>query len=61
MDLEYINHIILGDCCDVLKRIPEKTFNLIVTSPPYADARKKSVPKKDKSVDEKLMKLLKYK
>lgn len=29
-----------GDCLDVLKDIPDDTFDLIVTSPPYADKRK---------------------
>ena len=32
--------VILGDCCAVLKELPENTVNLIVTSPPYADQRK---------------------
>ena len=32
--------IILGDCLDVLKNLPENSVNLIVTSPPYADQRK---------------------
>lgn len=32
--------IIQGDCKEVLKKFPEGYFNLIVTSPPYADARK---------------------
>ena len=32
--------IILGDCLDVLKKLPENSVNLIVTSPPYADQRK---------------------
>lgn len=32
--------IIKGDCREVLKTYPEGHFNLIVTSPPYADARK---------------------
>jgi site-specific DNA-methyltransferase (adenine-specific) len=30
----------LGDSRDVLRRYPDGYFNLIVTSPPYADARK---------------------
>jgi len=29
-----------GDCLDVLKKYPDNTFDLIVTSPPYADRRK---------------------
>lgn len=34
------NHYITGDCLDVLKDVPDNTFDLIVTSPPYADSRK---------------------
>jgi DNA modification methylase len=34
--------IITGDCSEVLKDFPDNTFDLIVTSPPYADARKKT-------------------
>jgi site-specific DNA-methyltransferase (adenine-specific) len=29
-----------GDCLEVLREYPENTFDLIVTSPPYADKRK---------------------
>lgn len=29
-----------GDCLDVLKTMPDNSVDLIVTSPPYADARK---------------------
>ncbi len=32
--------IILGDCLDVLKNMPDNSVNLVVTSPPYADQRK---------------------
>lgn len=31
--------IILGDCLDVLKKIPDNIIDLIVTSPPYSDQR----------------------
>lgn len=34
--------IILGDCLEVLRQMPSNTINLIVTSPPYADSRKKT-------------------
>lgn len=33
-------NVILGDCLDVLKNIPENSIDLIMTSPPYADQRK---------------------
>ena len=32
----------LGDCLEVLKAFPDNTFDLIVTSPPYADRRAKT-------------------
>jgi len=32
----------LGDCLDILKAIPDGRFDLIVTSPPYADRRTKT-------------------
>ena len=31
-----------GDCLDILKQYPDNFFNLIVTSPPYADSRSKT-------------------
>jgi len=31
-----------GDCLEVLKHYPDNFFNLIVTSPPYADSRSKT-------------------
>jgi len=34
--------IITGDCLEVLKDFPDNFFNLIVTSPPYADRRNKT-------------------
>lgn len=38
----YVNRILCGDCEQVLKPIPDDTFDLAVMSPPYADARKKT-------------------
>lgn len=32
----------LGDCLDVLRSFADNTFDLIVTSPPYADSRSKT-------------------
>ena len=37
---EWRNKVILGDCLDVLSRMPSAIVDLIVTSPPYADSRK---------------------
>ena len=34
--------IINGDCLQVLEKIPDKSVNLIITSPPYGDNRKKT-------------------
>ena len=31
-----------GDCLDILKEYPDNFFDLIVTSPPYADSREKT-------------------
>lgn len=36
----YTTHVYLGDSRDVLQRFPDEHFHLIVTSPPYADARR---------------------
>lgn len=32
-------HLHQGDCLEVLKEYPDESFDLIMTSPPYADAR----------------------
>jgi DNA modification methylase len=36
------DRIILGDCQNVLATMPSDSVNLIITSPPYADSRKKT-------------------
>ena len=40
--MEFMNQILLGDCGDVLKDLPNNSVDLIFTSPPYADQRKKT-------------------
>ncbi|MBF2056883.1 MAG: site-specific DNA-methyltransferase [Cyanobacterium sp. T60_A2020_053] len=40
--MEINTDILLGDCKEILKKIPDNSINLIVTSPPYADQRKKT-------------------
>lgn len=40
--MEIKTDIYPGDCKDVLKGLPENSVDLIFTSPPYADQRKKS-------------------
>jgi site-specific DNA-methyltransferase (adenine-specific) len=37
-----LNKIIHGDCLGIIKTLPNESIDLIVTSPPYADNRKKS-------------------
>jgi site-specific DNA-methyltransferase (adenine-specific) len=37
-----VNSIICGDCEQVLKEFPSDSVDLIITSPPYADSRKKT-------------------
>ena len=38
--MKLLNQTINADCLDVCKKIPDNYIDLIVTSPPYADARK---------------------
>jgi site-specific DNA-methyltransferase (adenine-specific) len=40
--MDFINQILLGDCEQVLKDLPDNSVDLIFTSPPYADQRKKT-------------------
>ncbi len=40
--MEISNNLILGDCGEELKNIDDNSIDLIFTSPPYADARKKT-------------------
>ena len=40
--MEHANKIYLGDCGDVLPGFPDNSVDLIFTSPPYADQRKKT-------------------
>jgi len=39
--MDYINQIIQGDCLEVMKGIPDKSVDLVVTDPPYGIAYKK--------------------
>lgn len=32
---DYVNKIILGDCLEVMKGIPDKSIDLVLTDPPY--------------------------
>ena len=40
--MEIKHDLYLGDCEDVLKKIPDNSVDLIFTSPPYTDQRKKT-------------------
>ena len=40
--MDYLDNILLGDCEEVLKEIPDGCVDLIFTSPPYADQRRKT-------------------
>ncbi len=41
-NMEIIHDLYLGDCLEILKEIPDNSVDLIFTSPPYADQRKKT-------------------
>jgi hypothetical protein len=32
---DYINKIICGDCLTIMRQMPDKCLDLVVTSPPY--------------------------
>ena len=36
---EWANRVHIGDCLDIMRTLPADSIDLIVTSPPYADAR----------------------
>ena len=38
----WADHVLQGDCLAVLPTLPDASVDLIVTSPPYADSRKKT-------------------
>ena len=40
--MKFKDKIFNGDCLDVLPKLPRNSVDLIVTSPPYAQKRKKS-------------------
>ena len=40
--MEYLDKVFLGDCEEVLKGIPDNSVDLIFTSPPYADQRRRT-------------------
>ena len=40
--MDFVNRIICGDCEKVLEGFPSNSIDLIFTSPPYADRRKKT-------------------
>jgi DNA modification methylase len=38
--MEYSDRLVVGDCEQVLKQLPDNSIDLIFTSPPYADQRR---------------------
>ncbi len=40
MKSDWMNDVHIGNCLDVMQDFPDESIDLIVTSPPYADARK---------------------
>ncbi|MBL7066145.1 MAG: site-specific DNA-methyltransferase [Anaerolineae bacterium] len=40
--MDSVNRIIRGDCEEILKRFPDDSVDLIFTSPPYADQRRRT-------------------
>ena len=40
--MQELNKIICGDCLSVMQTLPDNCIDLVVTSPPYADNRKKT-------------------
>jgi len=43
---KFLNKITLGDCFEVMKQLPDKCIDLILTDPPYRD-EKENAPTKD--------------
>ena len=41
-NLKWCNKVHFGDCLDVMTELPSDSIDLIVTSPPYTDARKQT-------------------
>ncbi len=42
IQMEIRTDLYLGDCREILKKLPDESVDLIFTSPPYADQRKKT-------------------
>ena len=32
---DFINKVIQGDCLDIMRQIPDKSVDLVITDPPY--------------------------
>ena len=48
---EYINKVIQGDCLEVMKEIPDKSVDLLLTDPPYGIGKEKTTGFTKKRVD----------
>jgi len=40
LPIEYLDQILVGDCLDLLRLLPNECVDLVITSPPYANNRK---------------------
>ena len=49
--MEYINKIIQGDCIEVMKGIPDKSVDLIITDPPYGVRKKEEWDNKNDFIE----------
>jgi DNA modification methylase len=36
---EYLNKVHCGDCLEILKKLPDKSVDMVLTSPPYDNLR----------------------
>lgn len=61
---KFVNQIINADCLDIMKQLPDKCIDLIITDPPYGDGiaygrnNKTILNNEDKSINYKILLLL---
>ena len=59
---KFLNKILNGDCLKELKKIPDKTFNLVFADPPYnmqiGETLRRPDSSKVKGVDDKWLSLI---
>ena len=42
----YVNCIIQGDCLEIMRKMPDKSIDIIITSPPFHQADRRRMPLK---------------